>query len=63
MADGTRQTDHLLQFWIGLKEEYVPDLEQAVAELGAKLGQESMYFERTRSTIHFIPPKPGGESS
>ena len=60
MADGTKRIDHSLEIWIGLKEEYVPDLEQAVAELGAKLGQESMYLERTGGMIHFIPPQRSG---
>jgi len=63
MADGTRQSDELLQIWIGLEEELFPQLEQAVAQLGAKLGQESMYLERTGGMIHFIQPRPsrGGE--
>ena len=62
MADGTKQIDHSLQIWIGLREECVPELELLVAELGAKLGQESMYLERTGGAIHFIPPrKPGGQ--
>jgi len=64
MADGTRQSDELLQLWIGLKEELFAQLEQAVAELGAKLGQESMYLERTGRMIHFVRPRParGGKS-
>jgi len=63
MADGKKQIDHSLQIWIGLNEEFFPDLERAVAELGAELGQESMYLERTGGTIHFIPPKPPKEAS
>ncbi|MEE8452105.1 MAG: hypothetical protein V3R99_09330 [Thermoguttaceae bacterium] len=64
MADGKKQIDHSLQIWIGLKEQYVPELEQAVGELGSKLGQESMYLERTGGMIHFIPPRPPtGDSS
>ena len=64
MADGKKQIDHSLQVWIGLKEEYAAELERAVAELGAMLGQESMYLERTGGTIHFISPQPprGGSS-
>jgi len=60
MEDGSKQIDHSLQIWIWLKEDYVPDLERAVAELGAKLGQESMYLERTGSSLGLIPPKPRG---
>lgn len=61
MADGTKQVDDSLQLWIVLQDEYVPELERLVAELGAKLGQESMYLERTRGEVFFIPPQqPGG---
>ncbi len=63
MADGTKQIDHSLQIWIGLEEENFPALERAVAELGAELGQESMYLERTGGTIYFIPPQPPGGGS
>lgn len=63
MADGTK-IEESLQIWIALKEEYVPELKRAVAELGADLGQESMYFERTGSMVDFIPPQPrNGDSS
>ncbi|NQU22466.1 MAG: hypothetical protein HQ567_14410 [Candidatus Nealsonbacteria bacterium] len=58
MADGTKMIDHSLQIWIGLEEEHFAELERAVAELGAELGQESMYLERSGGTIHFIPPQP-----
>ncbi len=44
MEDGKRQMDHSLQIRIGLKEEYLADLERVVAELGAEPGQESMYL-------------------
>jgi len=58
MADGKTQIDHSLQIWIGLQEECVPELVRLVAELGAKLGQESMYLERSGGLIHFITPQP-----
>ena len=57
MADGKKQIDHLLQLWIVLKEEYVAELKQMVGELGARLGQEEMYFERTGSMVSFISPQ------
>ena len=57
MANGEKAVDHSLQIWIVLEEEYVPELEQAVAELGAILGQESMYLERCDSNVRFIPPR------
>ena len=57
MKNGTKQIDHSLEIWIGIREEFVPDLKQLVGRLGAKLGQETMYFERTGSKIEFIPPQ------
>ena len=57
MKDGTKQIDHSLQVWIGIREDFVADLKQLVGRLGAKLGQESMYFERTGGSIEFIPPQ------
>jgi hypothetical protein len=57
MKDGTKQIDHSLEIWIGIPEEFVADLKQLVGRLGAKLGQETMYFERTGSKIEFIPPQ------
>lgn len=64
MADGKKQIDHSAHYWIWLKEEYIPELERAVAELGFELGQEKMYLESTPSTLHLIPPQPpkGGSS-
>ncbi len=60
MADGKKQIDQSAEYWIWLKEEYVAELRQVVAELGAKLGQESMYLERTVGTLDFVPPQPRG---
>ena len=57
MEDGRKQVDHSLEIWIMIREEFVSDLKQLVGRLGAKLGQESMYFERTGGTIDFIPPQ------
>jgi len=64
MSDGKKQVDHSQQYGILVKEECVAELRQLVAELGAKLGQESMYLKRTYSTVDFIPPQPpnGGKS-
>ena len=64
MADGKKQIDHSAHYWIWLKEECVAELRQAVAELGAKLGQESMYLEHAPGTLEFVLPQPpkGGES-
>ncbi len=64
MADGKKQIDHSAHYWIWLKEEYIPELKRAVAELGFQLGQESMYLESIPSPLDLIPPQPpkGGSS-
>ena len=64
MADGKKQIDYSVEYWIWLKEECVPELRQAVAELGFELGQESMYLESVPSTLDLVPPQPpqGGSS-
>jgi hypothetical protein len=56
MADGTQQIDHSLQFWIWIPERRHEELRQVVAELGAKLGQESMYLEHAHGTLDFVEP-------
>ncbi len=64
MADGKKQIDHSAEYWIWLKEECTAELRQVVAELGAKLGQETMYLERTAGTLDLVPPQlPKGGSS
>ena len=50
------------RFWVGIREEEIPELKELVARFGAELGQESMYFEQTGGTIDFIPPICEGES-
>ncbi len=60
MEDGSKQVDQLLQLWVGLPDECVPELERLVARLGAILGQESMYMERSGGRIRFIPPAENG---
>lgn len=55
MQDGSKQIDDSLQVWIGLPEDAYPELVRLVGELGAALGQESMYLE-SGGTIHFIRP-------
>lgn len=56
MADGRRQIDHSLEYWIWIKEDRKDELREVVAELGGKLGQESMYLERSFANLDFVPP-------
>jgi hypothetical protein len=61
MADGTKQVDQSLQYWICISNDKADKLAEIVARLGAALGQESMYLERTGGSISFIRPKEGSE--
>ena len=53
MADGTPSFDRITQYWIVIQESQYELLYSLVADLGQKLGQESMYLE-TGSTIDFV---------
>ena len=64
MSDGKKQIDHSLEYWIWVSEEQQGELRQVVAELGNKLGQESMYLERSFANLDFVPPaKPTEDNS
>lgn len=56
MADGRTQIDHTLQFWIWIREGQYAELRRVVSELGAKLGQEKMYLERTFADLDLVDP-------
>ena len=62
MADGKKQIDHTLQFWIWIRKSQYSELRQVVSELGAKLGQESMYLERTFASLDFVKSIPTEET-
>lgn len=68
MADGKKQIDHSLQYWIWVDDGQYENLRSIVSELGGKLGQESMYLERASASLDFVPPPPeapkaeGGET-
>jgi len=63
MANGKKAIDHSAQYWIGIPESEYETLRSIVAELGQKLGQESMFLENTGSTIDFVKPAAVGENS
>ncbi len=60
---GTKRVERLLQVWVVLEETAIPSLKQMVARLGAKLGQEFMYFEIGESLVEFIPPLAEGNGT
>jgi hypothetical protein len=47
-----------LVIWIGVQKNKVPALRRLVAKFARELGQESLYLERTGSTIEFVRPLP-----
>jgi hypothetical protein len=61
MKSGGKQVDKLLEVWVAPEDKDVPALRQVVGVYAGKLGQESMYFERTGSTVEFVPPLPAEE--
>lgn len=56
MKDGEKQVDRSLAVWIAVEEEQISELQDLVGKIGAKLGQETMYLERTGGSVEFIPP-------
>lgn len=63
MRNGSRQIDETLQIWVVVDEQDESALRELVASFGELLGQESMYFERTTSTVEFVTSTPLGGSS
>jgi hypothetical protein len=61
MKDGSKQIDHTSVIWIGVEEEQESTLKRLVSEFAHRLGQESIYLEKTGGTIEFIPPPSSGE--
>ena len=63
MADGKKQIDHSALYWIWIPEDSYSELKEIVSRLGGKLGQETMYLERTGATLDLVPPPPGAPST
>jgi hypothetical protein len=58
MSDGAKQTDISQLVWVLVeegREDRVQVLRRTVKKWGRKLGQESMYLERTGSTVELLP--------
>lgn len=62
MQDGKKAIDHSVVWWIVIREGQYNELREIVAKLGQVLGQESMYLEKTGSTIDFVEPFSGEPS-
>jgi hypothetical protein len=53
---GEKRAETLLQVWVVIDKKDAPALRQVVAVYAGRLGQESMYFERTLSEVEFVEP-------
>ena len=62
MQDGSKQVDDSVQMWVVVDEQDGDALRALVAQIGTKLGQESMYLERMTSSVEFIPPTLLGDT-
>tara|TARA_R110002111_G_scaffold100976_6_gene156533 strand:- start:95582 stop:95917 length:336 start_codon:yes stop_codon:yes gene_type:complete len=56
MKDGTKQVDRLLAVWVAVDENDIPELKRLAGKFATKLDQETIYLERSGSTVDFIPP-------
>jgi hypothetical protein len=56
MRSGDKQVEDLLEIWVALEENDIPQLRRVIGVYAQRLGQESMYFERTMSVVEFVPP-------
>ena len=57
MKSGAKQVDRSLQMWVVIDDSDEQALRELVSKFGSLLGQESMYLERTGTTVEFIPPQ------
>lgn len=63
MKDGSQAIDDSIVYWIVIRAGQEKTLRGLVAALAKKLGQESMFLERTGSTVDFVQATetPGDE--
>lgn len=60
---GKKQIDRNLELWIVVDESQQGELRNWLANIGAELGQEAMYFEKSRSKVTYVKPKYRDESN
>ncbi len=54
MADGSYSRDVNLKVWACVEEGNVPALRKLAGDFAIELGQESIYFEQTATTVEFV---------
>jgi len=60
MKSGEKQVDETAELWVVIDEAAEPELIQLVGKFAGMLDQETIYLEKTGSTVDFIPPSPPG---
>ena len=56
MESGERRVEDLLKLWVVVDQDDIQEVRRVLGVYAQRLGQESIYFERTRSIVEFIPP-------
>ena len=54
MSDGTFARDTNLKVWACVEERAIPGLRRLAGDFAVELGQESIYFEQTATTVEFV---------
>lgn len=54
MSDGSYATDTNLKVWACVESADVPALRKLAGDFAIELGQESIYFEQTATTVEFV---------
>lgn len=63
MADGTYAHDTNLKVWACVEEKDIPALRQLAGVFAVELGQESIYLERTATTVEFVSGNRSGKAA
>jgi hypothetical protein len=56
MKSGARQDDVLLKVWVMIAPDHTKKLKEMVRQLCVRLGQESMWLEKSNSIIELVEP-------
>lgn len=64
MKSGRKQEDRLLKVWVLIPPERSQNLKELVRQFCLRLGQESMWLEKSMSIVEFVGPESqSGETS
>jgi len=57
MKSGGKQEDRLLKVWVLIRPDRGDELRELVRRFCVRLGQESMWLEKTMSVVEFVGPE------